>query len=68
MDRNYKIYDTITNFQNTYFISSIEHDYILEFTNSSEPYSSEIVDYIISTEEEKDIFDSEECIVDDVNI
>lgn len=68
MDRSYKIYDIITNFHNMYFRPSIEHDYMLEFIDSSEPYRSQIVDYIISTEEEKDIFDSEECIVDDINI
>src|SRR5436190_1637788 len=59
-----EIHDIIQNFQNVNSVSLIEHDYVLDFADPSEPHGAHVVEDITAAEEEEDNFEPEECIVD----
>ncbi|XP_032682282.1 uncharacterized protein LOC116849335 isoform X2 [Odontomachus brunneus] len=59
-----EIHDIIQNFLNVHSVSLIEHDYVLDFADPSEPHGAQVVEYITAAEEEEDNFEPEECIVD----
>jgi len=61
-----EIRDILQNVQNTRSILLLEHDYVLDFADPSEPRGAQVVEYITAVEkEDEDSFESEECIIDE---
>ena len=65
MEVHNEICDIIKKFQNIHSLPLIEHDYVLDFADPSEPHGAQVVEYIMPAEEEEDSFDPAECAVDD---
>ena len=65
MEVHNEIRDIIKKFQNIHSLPLIEHDYVLEFADPSEPHGAQVVEHIMPAEEEEDSFDPAECSVDD---
>ena len=59
-----EIRDIIKKFQNIHSLPLIEHDYVLDYADPSEPHGAQVVEYIMPAEEE-DSFEPAECTVDD---
>ena len=60
-----EIRDIIKKFQNIHSLPLIEHDYVLDYADPSEPRGAQVVEYIMPAEEEEDSFEPAECTVDD---
>ena len=60
-----EIRDIIKKFQNIHSLALIEHDYVLDYADPSEPHGAQVVEYIMPAEEEEDSFEPAECTVDD---
>ena len=60
-----EIRDIIKKFQNIHSLPLIEHDYVLDYADPSEPHGAQVVEYIMPAEEEEDSFEPAECTVDD---
>ena len=65
MEVHNEIRDIIKKFQNIHSLPLIEHDYVLDFADPSEPHGAQVVEHIMPAEEEEDSFDPTECTVDD---
>jgi len=66
-----EVHDEIKNIlqkaQDTRSVILIDHDYVLDFEDPSEPHSTQVVEHITPPEKEEDegSFEPEECVVDD---
>lgn len=60
-----EIQSILQNIQNTRSVLLLEHDYVLDFDDPSEPHEAQVVEYITAAEKEEDSFEPEECIVDE---
>lgn len=65
IDLHNELRDIIQNFQNMDHVTSIEHDYVLDFADPSEPHGVQFVEYDLPEEMEEDNYEPQECTVDD---